>query len=97
MIEAAEKEKVMKRLLGVLLMTVALAITTGCDEFEIEDVQLSFGRGLSWLLPGYSEVRYSPAAPRYEYVIETYEEEEYWVEETYEEVWIEDEGYSWLP
>jgi hypothetical protein len=84
----------MRRLLGVLLMTTALTATTGCDEFEIEDVQLSFGRGLSWLLPGYSEVSYYPAAPRYEYVVETYEEE-YWVEETYDEVWIEDEWYAW--
>jgi hypothetical protein len=85
----------MKRLLGALLMTAAVAITTGCDEFEIEDVQLSFGRGLSWLLPGYSEVRYYSAEPRYEYVVETYEEEEYWMEETYEEVWIADDPYLW--
>ena len=84
----------MKRLLAALLMTAALTVTTGCDEFEIEDVALAIGPGLSWFTPGYSEVSYYPAEPRYEYVVETYKEE-YWIEETYDEVWIEDDGYWW--
>ena len=76
----------MKRLLCMLLIGTVLAASTGCDELLI----------LEQFVPGYSEFYYYPGESCCEYVVETYKQEETWVEEVYyDEVWIEDDGYWW--
>jgi len=70
----------------MLLIGTVFAGSTGCDNLLI----------LEQFVPGYSEFYYYPGESCCEYVVETYEQEELWVEEVYyDEVWIEDDGYWW--
>lgn len=39
----AEKENAMRKLLPVLLLTVAVGTMAGCDDFELDDVTINLG------------------------------------------------------
>jgi hypothetical protein len=57
----------MKTLLCVLLIGIVLAALTGCDEWAL----------LERFLPGYGELYYYPGESCCDYVVETYEQEQF--------------------
>ncbi len=72
----------MRKLLTVLLMTVAVGTMAGCDDIELEDVSINLG-GL--FRPNY--VVYDDYYEPDYYYEETVYEEEFFVEEEY---WYDD-------
>ena len=67
----------MKKLMTVLLMTVAVGTMAGCDDIELEDVTFNLG-GL--LRPDYV-VYDNYYEPEYYYEEEIFVEEEYWYDD----------------
>ena len=83
----------MKRLLGTLLLGLALLTQAGCDErqFGFSFLRDSLGLfGSDWYAPGYDTTYVSTPV----YASDYYTTDEYWYEDTtYTQDWYVDDGY----